>query len=101
MQTTKSLYSRLSDRLTHNSIVRHSHNKDLYADADIADRAEKQQQHSENSYRYQFTINSESRQWSRSINSLCTTFRNQCMKEELKLTHNNVHDWWQMQIQHC
>ena len=93
MQTARLLCSELLNRLTHNSTVRYSHNKDLYTDADTADRAEKQQQHSEDLYRCQFTINSKSRQQSRSRNSLCTTLRNQCMKEESKLTYNNIHDW--------
>ena len=39
MQTTRSLYSELSDRLVHNSTVRHSHNEDFHASADTADRA--------------------------------------------------------------
>ena len=54
MQPTGPLHSRLLNRLALNSTAKHSHNKDFYTGTDTTDRADKQQQHSRDSYGGQF-----------------------------------------------
>ena len=54
MQSTESLCSRLLNRLTLNSTVKCSHNKDFYTDIDTTNEVDKQQQHLRDLYKDQF-----------------------------------------------
>ena len=56
MQSTKSLHSKLLNRLTLNSTVKCSHNKDFYTDADTMNEVDKQQQYLRDLYEDQFIV---------------------------------------------